>query len=493
MIRNHFLALALVATVIAVADTATINNFPYVSCTKRPGAYSVASTVRMPDPNTFCFTIQATPPTGCTSRCCSADLRKILLDVTPECIVHNPNIRATLNGVATKVGPAFEPGVNGPNGTYALRLTQLGLNITTAAGAEVCISLGLNSQGAGCVTMQQLCKPPVGAAAGTCSIAIFDSQNDCCPISESGTYVAPPPPPPSLPPAVAVSDPCRTCVSLDLVDYGRSVFPGTFPPGLCQQLLDLVSSEVVAADIPLAGLQLTSCTDKLIQACGQFPSDEVGASYQDVLELLMHFWYGTLINTCKAYYRNDYSVTMRIDDGLPYSGCVTGFAFAACDPVSLNWPKCSCNTDRGSTPFYVSPFLNTMPGRTENTTLYCFQLAVREPAYPQGKCGKTTSVLKAEILADDARRRKIRAIGLLPADAVSMRWISTSWATSGEDTLKVTPLNWSKDQADGAKICLELSSDYDIGSFCKTPSNGSCNIILFDDSKDCCPMFEAST
>ena len=86
----------------------------------------------------------------------------------------------------------------------------------------------------------------------------------------------------------------------------------------------------------------------------------------------------------------------------------------------------------------------------------------------QSNCGKTTNMLKAEIWADDAQRRKVVAIGVQPGDSPTMKFLSTTWGAMGEQTVKATPLNWNKAQMEGGKICLELDNSTTLDSFCET-------------------------
>ncbi len=86
----------------------------------------------------------------------------------------------------------------------------------------------------------------------------------------------------------------------------------------------------------------------------------------------------------------------------------------------------------------------------------------------QTPCANATTLLKAEIWGNDipTQRRKIISIGIQASDWSNMRWQAPSWGKAGEQTLKASPLNWSIAQAEGAKICLELSDATDLNTFC---------------------------
>jgi hypothetical protein len=47
-----------------------------------------------------------------------------------------------------------------------------------------------------------------------------------------------------------------------------------------------------------------------------------------------------------------------------------------------------------------------------------------------------------------------------------MNFISATWGAVGEQTVKATPLRWTKAQANGGKICLELDYSTDLNEFC---------------------------
>ena len=86
-----------------------------------------------------------------------------------------------------------------------------------------------------------------------------------------------------------------------------------------------------------------------------------------------------------------------------------------------------------------------------------------------------TSVLnKIEFWAKDDLRRKITGIGLQPTGAPKMSYIQPVWSSSGEDTLRATPLNWSKAQANGAVVCLELDNSTTLDEFCMGGEVSTC-------------------
>ncbi|KAG2449884.1 hypothetical protein HYH02_005406 [Chlamydomonas schloesseri] len=188
------LALALLVVGATAQQTGVYPNFPFCKCIKNPTAYRLSPTVTSKGDNTYCFTLSVKVPAGCTNYCCSkADLKKIEINAFQACDVFSPPVKATINGVPTKVAPAFSTPKDGPVGATTLVLTQLGLGLASD-GAEICITLGLNKNSKGCTTLEELCVPPAGMPAGVCSAALFDSQNDCCPLSQANPSSSQPAP-----------------------------------------------------------------------------------------------------------------------------------------------------------------------------------------------------------------------------------------------------------------------------------------------------------
>ncbi|GIL88914.1 hypothetical protein Vretifemale_16836, partial [Volvox reticuliferus] len=194
-------------------QTGLIPAFPYRDCVTRFGAYRIG-----PGPNSlgggrYCFRIRVN--STCNNACCSTDLDNIEFNVSDSCIVQpSAEVKATINNVPTRVGAAFARPVNARSGSAVLRLTQLGLNLTTAADVRLCLTLKTNRYGMGCATLEQMCIPPPSAPIGACSVAMIDTLSKCCRVSSSSTprrnLVVPPkprplspqplpPPPPSSP------------------------------------------------------------------------------------------------------------------------------------------------------------------------------------------------------------------------------------------------------------------------------------------------------
>ncbi|KAG2449882.1 hypothetical protein HYH02_005404 [Chlamydomonas schloesseri] len=510
-------ALALLATLAIGASaqqTGLYPTFPFCQCTKTPSAYRLSPTVTSVGAGTYCFTLNVKAPAGCTHKCCKADLKKIEFNVNSACDVFSPSLKATINGVPTKVAPAINQAQDGPSGATTLVLTQLGLGLASD-GAKVCVTLGLNKNGKGCTTLEELCVPPAGMPAGVCSAALFDSQNDCCPLSQANVPSPPPPsPPPPSPPApvpasslasspVAPPPPrCRVCAYIELLDSGSVPFPFRgFTSDECAQAADVIVNDItteaqaVGATI-VSDFRLVSCKAKQIKVCGEFFSAQEGALLQSFVTDQASVWRDLVTDgQCPAYLAG-YTVVAAVGgDGatvnnLPVS-CLSAAASTACAVETVDFPKCDCVTQAFSTPFAAKPTLTTMDGPIKGTTAYCFTITLVTPTNPGSKCGKSSSLLKAEFYADDTKRRKVTHVGIKPAGG-AMKWQAPTWGAVGEYTLKATPLNWSKAQAEGGQLCLSLNNDTTLDEFCMGTTTDTCWVNLFDDSKDCCPVYTSS-
>ncbi|PNW73149.1 hypothetical protein CHLRE_14g620702v5 [Chlamydomonas reinhardtii] len=499
MRSSYSLVAVLVAAAFAAAQGAQsglYTSFPYCQCKKSPSAYKLGDVVVAKGNNQYCFKLSAKVPAGCTDYCCTkADLKKIEFNVYEACDVFGEVVKATINGVPTKVGVSFHEPIDGPVGSTTLVLTQLGLGLASD-GAEICITLSLNKNGKGCTSLEELCIPPPGLPKGVCSAALFDSQNDCCPISTPGIPSPPPPspPPPSPPP------PCTACVYLSILETGNVVFPYEFSQQDCDDYAAMIGDELQteAENLGVAiNFAPAVCSGDVIKLCATFFSSEQGAELQPFIDERLPFWLQLItgVQGCPAFLTgySAYAAVGGIGGSAqaPDASCLSGFQSQACAPEPVDFPKCACVTTPGATPFAFTPVISTMAGRTKDTTSYCFSITLVTPNSATSPCGRSTSLLKAEFYADDKKRRAITGVYVQPKTGTG-KWLSATWGAVDEQTVKATPLNWSKDQANGGTICLELKNDTPLSDFCLPAPGGSCYGNLFDDSKNCCPLYQAS-
>ncbi|GIL56712.1 hypothetical protein Vafri_11957 [Volvox africanus] len=122
---------------------------------------------------------------------------------------------------------------------------------------------------------------------------------------------------------------------------------------------------------------------------------------------------------------------------------------------------------------------------------YSFTHMVQIIIFLISPCGRTDKLFKAEIWGDDKQRQKLKGIAVQPAGAKNLTYRSPSWGAPGDQTIKVSQLNWTQQQADGGQICLELDSTTDINSFCMYDFK-TCWINFFHESLACCPLYPSS-
>ncbi|EFJ49282.1 extracellular matrix glycoprotein pherophorin-V15 [Volvox carteri f. nagariensis] len=511
-----------------VADaqqSGAIPTFPYFNCARWISSYRISPNFKAYGGGTYCFTLTVKSPPGCTSYCCTkSDVKKIEFNVRRECNVLGAVIKSTVNGAPTRIGPAFEYPPAGPPGSAILRLTQLGLG-PGDDGAQVCLTLAANALGRGCSTLEELCVPPPGRPGSTCSVALFDSQLDCCPIStvsapipqtppllagRDGPFpptIYPPPPPPLPPPATPT--PCTVCAYLTLTP-SSPIYPISITTEQCDNFAEIITADVSSqAEMVAAPLldmpYTTSCSETQIKVCGTFKSAVETASLQTWVTSRVAHWLSLATGdsssgsggSCPAFlYGYRVTVTVGGDGQWPTipASCLSASVSTVCEAQPVPYPKCACNSRPRATPFAAIPLIFKAPGRTSSTTLYCFTTDVISPYSSTGSCGSSTTLLKAEIWANEAKRRKVVAIAVQPANSTDLTFHAPTWGAVGEQTLKATPLMWDLTQANGGKICLELDKATDLGSFCNNVpgSPPTCWITFFSPDKKCCPLFAAS-
>nr|ABA41400.1 pherophorin-C2 protein precursor [Chlamydomonas reinhardtii] len=310
----------------------------------------------------------------------------------------------------------------------------------------------------------------------------------------------PPSPPPPSPPPPSPPPPCQVCVyiSLTVSDASRVLFPYSISNDECQGYIATIQDDVAtqASDLGVTVTPgSTSCAGNLVMVCATFFSNEEGAKLQSFVDTQINFWLDMVTQGCRPALAG-YTVVVSVGGmgdavaGLPQS-CINAQASAACALQTPDFPKCQCVTTPGATPFAIAPAMSSMAGRTKDTTAYCFSITLVTPNSATSPCGRSTSLLKAEFYADDKKRRAITGVYVQPKTGTG-KWLSATWGAVDEQTVKATPLNWSKDQANGGKICLELKNDTPLSDFCLPANDGVCWGNVFDDTKNCCPLFAAA-
>ncbi|GIL81007.1 hypothetical protein Vretifemale_10143, partial [Volvox reticuliferus] len=189
----------------AAEQTSMFPNFPFCKCEEPPISPYSLDGPNFKGNNTYCLKVSVNEfvSPSCTSYCCNQmDFKKLEMNIYSWCDVPGVVLSSTLNGKPTSVNPSIELAPQGSSGATLLKITQLGLNISNADGAEICLTLGTNRAGKGCTTLEDLCVPPPPLLGGTCMAVLFSTTNQCCPTfavpqtqTSSPTLLQPPPSP----------------------------------------------------------------------------------------------------------------------------------------------------------------------------------------------------------------------------------------------------------------------------------------------------------
>ncbi|GIL67820.1 hypothetical protein Vafri_21084 [Volvox africanus] len=512
---NHAAVAALLiaaAFVAAPLPSAAQNEaFPYFKCGV-PTPYSFPGVSRSYGNGTFCGTLVVTPPTNASDPCAKADLRKIEVSINPACDVKNTIVKATINGVPTTVSPSFFVPAGAPEGSVVLRMTQLGLGLGSD-GDNICITLSAKTPGANaCTNLESLCQAPPGAPPGTCVAALVDTTLRCCKVNEvSPSEVTPVRPPPRL-----------TCFYMHPRPTPAAGTPFKGEIKGCKWAAENLLKGSVLSQIAAVGAVMdervtpfTNCSDEnavrsVTNFCWAFNSSAEGAKLQDWAVKLVTRLRLEAIGYETKYKCSPWLIGHQMDvifggygifPDIP-PGDINADANKDAPPEisdivctpdlsTLTYPKCTCNTTVRNTQFGVENWVYTYPGRKPTTTLYCFTVQILNATDPTSPCGRTDKLYKAEIWGDDKQRQKLKGIAIQPVGAKNFTYRSPSWGGPGDQTIKVSQLNWTPQQAKGSKICLELDSTTDLDSFCLFGLK-TCWINFFDESLACCPLYPST-
>ncbi|GIL81005.1 hypothetical protein Vretimale_9306 [Volvox reticuliferus] len=478
-------------------------NFPYCLC-KGTGAYKVDNTVTYKGDNTYCFKVRVSIPTNCSEYCCQqADLKKLEINVRPACNVPGVVLTATLNGAPTTVNPNFELAPQGPLNSTILKITQLGLNLATADSAEICVKLGTNRGGIGCTTLEQLCLPSVGAAPGVCSIALFSSNNNCCPTSIVNNAV-----PPAAPPQGPIDNSlrlCTTCVNFTL-SSGVGIVPYNFTQAQCAAYAKAVAAGFLNAAFQAGtdvfrNFTLNVCSGRVVSVCGKF-EDYKGAlvaPYADDLASQFlalvapggappPYLAGHTITVTISSERSNELIGRRLLQDSMYQ-CPLAEKSLPLTPANITFPKCICNTTQGVLPFATLPFYTTKPGVSKGSTQYCFTFTSITPL--SGPCASVNIFAKVEFWANDTAplRRSLKGFYVRSSSETAYTFLAATWSSFGDQTVRATGLDWNKQEANGAEVCMELDNSVSLDTFCLGPYSKGCYVNIFDKSKNCCPLY----
>ncbi|GIM07806.1 hypothetical protein Vretimale_11877, partial [Volvox reticuliferus] len=302
----------------------------------------------------------------------------------------------------------------------------------------------------------------------------------------------PPPPPPPPPPAPP--PPCVTCFEMTLETSIPDVF-FHFSEEACLTVQALIANDVTMALEALGLMPMVVnfntdpklCEPQKVKACGSFFSEEEARKLEPWARDQARFWLGSLVDDCSPLTSG---LTFRLTTN-PVT-CLDVDVTFSCSPPNVTFPPCKCNHGKYTTPFYVTPSLaSRQPGRVPLTSLYCFQIAVVDEYYLiEGPCKSSSTLVKAEVWANENLRRQVRGFRLTPNGGDS-RWIATSWGPAGGNQLKATNINWGLAEAHGGELCVEVRDTTSLDQLCLGPYPNTCYISLFNDNRSCCPTYPA--
>ncbi|PNW76068.1 hypothetical protein CHLRE_12g549000v5 [Chlamydomonas reinhardtii] len=479
-------ALLALAAMPAALGQKILPKFPYCRCVKK-GPYALAKNVDEID-GYYCFEIEQVP---CgKDKCCKMDLRKVEFDANVACR-DTTKVTAMVNGLLPKQQPTWTAPQDTPAGKAVLKLSGLGLNITTAPGSLVCLKL--DGQ---CNTLEKLCAVPKGQMPGICAISMFNTKDTCCPISQTGWPFPPPPPPPSPrpspPPRPPPSPPpprkpspppsppasCPICITLNTTDVSLT-------REVCDNLADYVNSVWVDRSNATL-LQPFSCslaTPSQVKICavaeGKPDTVDFAGIAEDTYEIQLML--EELGLSCAFPSMMGTSMVYLVE----YGTCRAVFTYVQdCkQPGPQPFPFCVCNRRPKATPFALDPTIRVKPGSSPRSTNYCWTATTVAPYDPTSPCGKTNELYKAEFYVRNNTRGAVTGL-----TAAGKSW-SPVWDSDGK-VFRLTNLMWTVDFVNTNKpqICVELTG-ITLGQFCVT---ANCQYALFDASKSCCPMGTAS-
>ncbi|EFJ49348.1 extracellular matrix glycoprotein pherophorin-V12 [Volvox carteri f. nagariensis] len=482
-------------------QTGSIPQFPFHMCAAKTGAvgaYSFAPVVEAKGGGKYCFTIKVLQ--GCSSPCCTVNLHKIEFNVSTSCLVQPAaEVKATINGVYTRIGPSFDRPLNGQNGSAILRLTQLALDAVTAANAELCITLKANRGGQGCTTLEQMCVTPPGAQAGVCVAAMFDTTRTCCPISQTLPSITPllvnPPPPSPQPPPPSPQPPSPPPPSPPPPSPPP---PSPFTLDTCGAIQQRISTTLNAA-IAATGMTMFSefepdwarCSELEVGTCGTFNSPETAQVLVNVTQDLMPGWIAEAAggDLCSTEL-DGYKITVTTND----DSCVFFTSTSSCAKTYAPFPTLTCNKTQGVLPFAIDPRYYPLPDQPGKTTSdLCFMVKTLSPEQiVPASCGQTgDNLARIEWHAFQNMSSTIKSISLYPRTG-NVVTIFPSWGPSGSNTLRANNINWSRDQANGGMVCLQMKKPRTTLDDLCIGGAGQCFVSVYSSSNSCCPVFRTA-
>ncbi len=163
--------------------------------------------------------------------------------------------------------------------------------------------------------------------------------------------------------------------------------PFRFTQAYCNDLGQTIAEDLNAAaednDVTLIrSYNLTTCTATSMRICATYFSADESKAMETFVQQRMGEWLAIVAQGCPAQL-NGYQ--FQASTTKPTGGtddCMKAEAVTNCALRDKAFPFCKCTTKQRSTPFAVSTAIRTEKGRVTNSTLYCFETMVIEPADP---------------------------------------------------------------------------------------------------------------
>ncbi|GFR50004.1 hypothetical protein Agub_g12144 [Astrephomene gubernaculifera] len=294
----------------------------------------------------------------------------------------------------------------------------------------------------------------------------------------------PPSPPPPSPPPPSPPPPCSACLTWEVVG-NLAFFDNVDNCNVASAAIKSILSSFKTSKKIISGFDTATCNGNYVQTCGSFWSVEAGAQVANALQGVGS---GFVVSPVFGYTTDCPAVLAGYAVRLVSNNAVCAnvqIDAPACAPPTTTFPFCVCNKESGATPFALQRQITETVG--VNTNTYC--VGVESVTPNAGKCGQQTVMKKAEFYFDQTKRFQLVSINVRYNNGTSFGR-SQSWGPTGDNTLKVSDLNWSA--ADVAalepEICFELKKTTTLEQFSMDPQ-GYIWASLFDPNQNCCPTY----
>ncbi|KXZ50596.1 hypothetical protein GPECTOR_16phG13 [Gonium pectorale] len=397
----------------------------------------------------------------------------------PGALCDGSIVGATFNGAPVRVAIG-EPSSKGTTGRRVLAVPNLVLSGSTVGprGAELCIRWPAGG----------LCSTPyraTGMIRNAVTISLLSRDSKCCPVRTLKLGKAVPAP---SPPSSAAKAACSTCLVWDVVGPGGTANSTDFdflgdrdcaladiPPDspaklatCCEHLAYHKARklrEYVADGTILSGFDLPVCNRTTARLCGTLSSPSGGRQLAAAMKAV----------GLEALVRKDLGNTD--------------------DAVGEGVEGMRCQSQPGSTPFRVAPYLELFRG--SQTTLYCISIDVSSAAgvQPQSKCGRSTAIGRVAFWLYDTYRTDILGAQQMTLSGryYASQPVNVTWGPDGGNSLYIHLSGWDMTfvRASEPKICVAMPRDKPIWKD-SMDSRGYLWAALYDESGQCCPTYYAN-